>query len=432
MVSRILSSELKKYLDQEVTLKGRVYNLRKLGKMNFLILQDEKELVQCLIEKEVTQMPAEKIRPGDLIQINGVAKEDSRAPMGVEIKCQKISFINRIVEDLPFDLTKKEIHLQLSTLFDHRALTLRNEKVRQIFRLEGEILSSYSQIMRDLGCQEIKTPKIIGAASEGGANFFSVNYFGRRAFLAQSPQLYKQICVGAFGRVFEVGPALRAEKHFTTRHLNEYISLDAEIGFIDDWSEIMDHLDYVVQAIVKEINQKYQNIFSQFGVSEIKISKKIPRMKLSEAKEILQQKYSHQVDKNEDLDPEGEKLVGQYILGKFNSDFVFLTHYPRKKRPFYTMPDGEDETKSFDLVYRGLEISSGGQRIHQYQDLIDNIGKKGLNPEDFKFYLEAFKYALPPHGGWGLGLERIVAKTLNLPTVKEASLFPRDVKRLVP
>ncbi len=431
-MSRILSSDLKNHLDEEISIKGRVYNLRRLGKMNFLILQDEKGLVQCLIEKEATRLPEEKIRPGDLVKINGIVNEDSRAPMGIEIKCLGITFINRIFNELPFDLTKKDIHLQLSTLFDHRSLTLRNEKIRQIFKLEGAVLELYSQIMRDFGCQEIKTPKIIGAASEGGANFFSVNYFGQRAFLAQSPQLYKQICVGAFGRVFEIGPALRAEKHFTTRHLNEYISLDAEIGFIDDWTEIMGQLNNVIWLIAQKLNQEYQDIFDQFSVPEIRILKEIPRIKLSEAKEILKQEYSHQVNENEDLDPEGERLIGKYVLEKFGSDFVFLTHYPRNKRPFYTMPDGENETKSFDLIYRGLEISSGGQRIHLYQDLIDNIERLGLNSANFEFYLEAFKYALPPHGGWGLGLERIIAKTLNLPTVKEASLFPRDVKRLIP
>ena len=429
---RILSSELKNYLGKEVEIKGRIYNLRQLGQINFLILQDDDGLVQCLIEKERCQLPKEKIKPGDLVTIIGSVKKEPRAPQGIEIGCQKISFINQSIEELPFDLSKKELHLQLSTLFDNRALTLRNEKIRLIFRIEGIILETYARIMRGLGFQEIKTPKIIGAASEGGANFFSVNYFGRRAFLAQSPQLYKQICVGVFGKVFEIGPAFRAEKHFTTRHLNEYTSLDAEIGFINDWREIMTELNGIIRIIAQEINRRFEKELEKFNTSIIKAPENIPSIKLSQAKEILKKEYSHPINENEDLDPEGEKLIGQYALDKFDSDFIFLTHYPQQKRPFYTMPAENDETKSFDLIYRGLEIVSGGQRIHQYQQLIKNIKKLGLNPDSFSFYLEAFKYAMPPHGGWGLGLERMVAKTLNLSTVKEASLFPRDVKRLTP
>ncbi|MBI1755327.1 aspartate--tRNA(Asn) ligase, partial [Candidatus Azambacteria bacterium] len=324
--------------------------------------------------------------------------------------------------------------VELPTLFDFRALTLRHETVRSIFKVAHTMLAAYAQIMRETEFTEIKTPKILGAASEGGANFFALDYFGTPAFLAQSPQFYKQMCVGAFERVFEVGPVFRAERHFTTRHVNEYVSLDAEMGFIESERDVMDALERTVRHIFSEVGAHHQAELKLHNAQLPLMPEKFPAMKLADLKAIIKKEYGHEISKDTDIDPQGEAYVCQYAKEKFNSDFIFVTHYPRAYRPFYTMPssDNPEETRGFDLLFRGIEIATGGQRIHDYGELVKNIKAFKLNPSDYAFYLQAFKYAMPPHGGWGMGAERLVYKLLGLSSVKEAVLFPRDVKRLVP
>ncbi len=409
-------------------MMGRLYGLRKMGGITFVILQDRKGLIQSVFEQEISA------KVGSIISINGLVKEEKRAPQGTELSGKSIEVIQAPAEDLPFDLSKKELNVELSTLFDYRPLTLRHESVRSIFRVYDTVIASYAEAMRAADFMEIKTPKILGAASEGGANFFAIDYFGVQAFLAQSPQFYKQFGAGVFERVFEIGPVFRAERHFTSRHVNEYVSLDAEMAFIKDDSDIRDALTETLRHIVGQIAKRNQTELKSHQAELPLLPDKIPALKLSEMKEIIKREYGYEISKDTDIDPSGEVYAGKYAKEKFNSDFIFLTHYPREFRPFYIMPDDKSpkETKSFDLIFKGVEIATGGQRIHDYHELVESIKLYRLKPEDFEFYLQAFRYAMPPHGGWGLGSERVACKILNLASVKEAILFPRDVKRLVP
>lgn len=427
---RILSSQLKDHIGKKVELWGRLYSLRELSsELAFVNLQDRSGLVQFVFEG--VKIDA---KVGSIIKATGTVKKEERAAIGVEVMGESIEVIESPKEELPFDLSKKTLKVELNTLLDHRPLTIRHETIRSIFNVYDTVLDAYNEVMRSMDFKEIKTPKTSGTASEGGANFFTLEYFDKTAYLTQSPQLYKQICVGAFERVFEIGPAFRAERHFTSRHVNEYISLDAEFGFIDGYEDIMNILTKVIKHIFKKIEEKNKKDLELYKAELPEIPEKIPAIKLQEIKKIIKEKYRYDMPKDTDIDPQGEVYAGQYAKEEFNSDFIFLTHYPKSKRPFYTMQDDEnkEETKSFDLLYKGIEISTGSQRIHNYDDLVKNMKDFKVNPADFEHYLHAFKYAMPPHGGWGMGSERIVYKLLNLGSVKEAILFPRDVKRLHP
>jgi nondiscriminating aspartyl-tRNA synthetase len=340
--------------------------------------------------------------------------------------------VSRPEGELPIDISQSELGLQLETLLNNRTLSLRNGRVQAIFRIYSEMLAAYDEAMRAAGFVEIKTPKILGAATEGGANFFKIKYFDRDAFLAQSPQFYKQAAMSAFERVFEIGPVFRAEPHFTTRHVNEYTGLDAEMGFIDSVEDVMLELEKTMQHIFRRIDEKCGAELSRC-VAVVPVEVSVPRIRLSEALEILKKEYGKEVE-NEDIDSEGERMICEYVQKHYGSDMVFLTHYPAHLRPFYSMPSTDDPqyTETFDLLFRGVEIASGGQRIHDATQLSENIKKKGLNPDDFKDYIDIFRFGAPKHGGWGLGSERIVQKILGLGTIKEAVLYPRDVKRLTP
>lgn len=426
-MERVLIKDISQFEGKEILIFGRVVNTRKLGSINFIIVQDYSGLIQTVAEKDT---PAQT---GDAVEISGTVKKDDRAKGGYEVSVKKLEIVSKS-EDLPIDLAKPEPNFQLQTLLDMRPLTLRHPKIQAIFKLYDLVLEAYETVMRKDGFTEIKTPKLLEAASEGGANFFKVDYFKKSAYLAQSPQLYKQIMVGVFERVFEIGPVFRAEPHFTTRHINEYISLDAEMGFIKDWQDVTKKLNQVFVEMFEFISQKGK---SQLEASKIKlpeIPKEIPYLKLAELKKIIKEKYDYEIPKETDIDPEAERLACRYAKEKYNSDFIFLTHYPWKYRPFYTMPDPDDKdaTFGFDLLFRGVEIVTGSQRIHEYKMLIENMKKKGVKAKGLEFYLDVFKYAMPPHGGWAIGSERLIQLLLGLASVKEATLFPRDVKRLSP
>ena len=411
-MERLLIKEISNHEGEKITIKGRIFNIRNLGSISFLIIRDYSGVVQVVASKDT------EANSGDIVLVEGIVKKDERAKGGYEIKAEKIEIITKNKETLPFDLEKDDINLNLDTLLDYRVLSLRHPKVQSIFRLYDLLLKSYDEAMREEGFVEIKTPKILGSASEGGANFFQVDYFDKKAVLAQSPQFYKQIMVGVFDRVFEIGPVFRAEPHFTTRHVNEYISLDAEMGYIDNFYDV-----------AKTLNRVIKKMFFQMGIEDV--PEEIPYIKLSEIRKIIKEKYNYDIPEETDIDPRGEELAGQYAKEEFNSDFIFLTHYPIDYRPFYTMSDGK-EAMGFDLLYKGLEIATGGQRINEYDELIESMKRKNVGIKGMEFYVNAFKYAIPPHGGWGMGSERIIKQILGLDNIKEAVLFPRDVKRITP
>ncbi len=428
-MQRTLIKDLPKSKEKKVTIIGRITSLRQMGNITFIILSDYTDSIQAVFEKKID------VKFGEAVAITGSLKKDDRAKSGYEISGEKIEIISKNqVEELPVDISKRNINLQLTTLLDNRTLSLRHPKVKAIFKLYSLLLEAYDSALRENGFTEIKTPKILEAASEGGANFFKLDYFEKEAFLAQSPQFYKQIMVGVFERVFEIGPAFRAEPSFTTRHVTEYISMDAEMGFIESYEDVIKMLNIVLVKIVNHLEAHGKQYLEEYNVEKIKISENIPCFKLSDAKKIIKEKYNYDVPKGVDIDPQGERLIGQYAREELDSDFVFLTHYPWSDRPFYTMPnvENQEETCGFDLIYKGVELATGGQRIHDYAMLIENMKKKNIKPKGLEFYLDVFKYAMPPHGGWGMGSERFIQQLLGLASVKEAVLFPRDVKRLNP
>ena len=426
-MERILINQLAKHEGQKTIVKGRILNIRNLSKVMFLIVQDYTGTIQIVFEKSV------EVKIGDVVSVEGLVKKEPRSKYGFEISGDNVEVISG-TEDLPFDLAKNDLNLNLPTLLDNRTLSLRHPKVQAIFKLYDILLKGYENVMREEGFTEVKTPKILGAATEGGANFFKMKYFDKEATLAQSPQFYKQIMVGVFERVFEIGSTFRAEPHFTTRHVNEYISLDAEMGFIKDFNDVADMLNKILKKMFLMIEKEGKQYLDMYNIKISEVPDQIPRFKLSEIKKIVKGKYDYEIPKDTDIDPEGERLAGRYAKEEFNSDFIFITHYPWKDKPFYTMPSEEnpEETYGFDLIFKGLEIVTGSQRIHTYKQLIENMKKKKIKPDGMEFYLDTFKYAMPPHGGWGMGSERLIQQILELGSIKEAILFPRDVKRLVP
>jgi len=316
----------------------------------------------------------------------------------------------------------------------HRAISLRNPEIRSVFKVQAEIMTAFRDFLMDRGFTEISTPKIVSSATEGGAELFPVQYFEQKAYLAQSPQLYKQIMVGSgFERVFEVGKAYRAENHNTARHINEFISLDYEMGFIEDEQDVMrmevELLRYMFERVRETCSEELKTYDAQ--VPEIT---EIPQIQLMEAKEKLKELYGATNSEEGDLNPEEERKLCEYSQREYGSELIYVTHYPRSKRPAYAMPDSEDPalTRSFDLLFRGLEITTGGQRIHEYDLLVESFRSRGLDIADFGSYLEAFKYGMPPHGGLAIGAERLTMKLLGLKNIREACLFPRDRTRLTP
>lgn len=439
-MQRTLISETPNLIGQTVRLAGWVNVRRDHGKLIFVDLRDRSGMVQMVIipDKEEAYKAAKDIRNEYVIEVEGLVKQRPGgaakagiATGGVEIEVEKIQILSVPEGEIPIDISDEDLNLHLDTLLDHRVLTLRNEKIKSIFRVYSELVGAYALAMKQEGFVEIKTPKILSSATEGGANFFKIKYFEKEAYLAQSPQFYKQAGVGIFERVFEIGSVFRAEPHFTTRHVNEYIGLDAEMGFIESFEDVMDELEKIMLEIMETIRQNCARDLEKYQAA-IEPAVKIPRIKLTEALDILEKEYGKKME-TVDIDNEGERLIGEWAKKEHGSDFVFLTHYPTNIRPFYSMPSEDPQyTETFDLLYRGVEIASGGQRIHDYNQLAANIKKFKLRPEDFKHYLDIFKYGMPPHGGWGLGSERIVQKILGLKSIKEAILFPRDVKRLTP
>lgn len=429
-MEKVFVSELKSHINEIVCLKGWIHRISDLGKISFIKLRDKSGIVQIVLG----DLKNNDYRCEMSIEVLGKVIENSKAPGGIEIHDAQIKILGKANYDmLPFEVNSYKLNSSLEAQLDHRNLSLRIPKVRAIFKVQEEITEAFRIFLRCKKFSEVHTPKIISSSTEGGSEMFTVNYFDRRAFLAQSPQFSKQMMVGAgFERVFEVGHAYRAELHNTWRHLNEYVSLDVEMGFIEDEFELMALEEELISFIFRHLNESCQEELKLHTI-KLPTEVKIPRIPLSKAQEILLEEYDKKSPIG-NIDAEGEILLSKYIKEKYDSDFVFLTKYPISKRPMYTMPDENipGTTKSFDLIYKGLEITTGGQRIHDYDMLRQNIINFGLEPENFSFYLDNFKYGMPPHGGFAIGLERITMKVLNLHNIREATLLPRDMKRLEP
>lgn len=429
-MKRRLIIELNGFIDKKVCVQGWVYKFRRLKFITFIIIRDRSGLVQCIVDNN--KFNISEIGIESVVSIIGKVKESNNKLNPFEVDVEGLEVISKVKDELPIEVNKENLEVNLDTMLNNRILSLRHPKINAIFKVQNLIVNSFREFLNKEGFTEINTPKIVKEGAEGGTEVFEVKYFEEKAYLAQSPQFYKQMMVASgFERVFEVGHAYRAEEHNTNRHLNEYISMDLEMGFIEDESDIMDLEENLLKYIIESLKISGKEYLDLLQVELPVINNKIPRIKFQEAINILKENYNKH-DLEGDLDPEAEKLLCKYIKENLNSDFVFLTNYPRKKRPMYTMPLGEEGTHSFDLLFKGIEITTGGQRIHDYKMLVENMKYKGLNPNNYESYLEIFKYGMPRHGGLAIGLERITAKFLGLENVREATLITRDRKRLVP
>lgn len=419
--------------DSRLIVEGAVHSVRDMGDIAFIILRKRDGLVQTVWEEGKTNQELSQIRQGDFIRIEGTVKNEERAPHGKEIRLENIQHLTKASGPLPLAIDKWKLNTSLEAKLDRRSLSLRNVRERARFRIQEGIVRGFRDYLYSQGFTEIHTPKIGAKSAEGGANLFKLSYFHRPAVLQQSPQLYKQMMVGVFDRVFETGPVFRAEKHNTRRHLNEYTSLDFEMGYIHSFMDICEMETGFLQYMMALLEKEYSKELKLLGVKLPDVSK-IPYVRFDEAKRLVSEKYNRKIRNPFDLEPEEEEMIGRYFKEEYDADFVFVTHYPSKKRPFYAMDDPEDEryTLSFDLLYRGLEITTGGQRIHDYQKLLEKIEKKGMTTEGLEQYLDAFRFGMPPHGGLGIGLERLTMQILGEDNVREACLFPRDMSRLEP
>ena len=416
-----------------IILEGAVHSVRDMGEIAFVILRKKEGLIQTVWEEGKTDPELSEIREGDYIHVTGQVKDEERAPHGKEVRLSTISHLSHVSCPLPLPIDKWKLNTSLEAKLDRRSLSLRNIRDRARFRIQEGIVRGFRDFLYEQGFTEIHTPKIGAKSAEGGANMFRLSYFHRPAVLQQSPQLYKQMMVGVFDRVFETGPVFRAEKHNTRRHLNEYTSLDFEMGYIHSFLDICAMETGFLQYTMNLLEKEYSKELKLLNITLPDVEK-IPYVRFDEAKRLVSEKYNRKIRNPFDLEPEEEELIGKYFKEEYNADFVFVTHYPSKKRPFYAMDDPEDTryTLSFDLLYHGLEITTGGQRIHDLNMLEEKIQAKGMTEEGLEQYLDAFRFGMPPHGGLGIGLERLTMQLLGEDNVREACLFPRDMSRLEP
>jgi nondiscriminating aspartyl-tRNA synthetase len=432
-VERIRTTEAAGYVGQEVRLQGWLHQFRALGKVNFLIVRDGWGTFQAFVDDEATLATMHGVGVESIIEVRGRVIAEPQAPGGVELHETRVAIMEAVHELPPVEINKREMRAALDTYLEQAAVGLRHPKRRAILRIEAAMIAGFRDHLGAQGFTEIHTPKILGAATEGGANVFTVDYFGRPAFLSQSPQLYKQMAVGFFERVFEVGPVFRAEPHATTRHLASYVSLDAEFGFIEDHRTVMAMLTGMIAAMV-EAARALPDALALAGAAVPDVPATIPAIAFPDAQELLLARHGLDCRGEPDLAPEHERLLGAWAREEHGADFLFVTGYPLAKRPFYTHPDPADPRYSngFDLLFRGLELVTGGQRLHRHADYLAALESRGMSPEPFADYLKVFRYGMPKHGGFAIGIERFLMQLLGLPNVRLAAIFPRDLNRLAP
>lgn len=416
-----------------VKVNGAVHAIRDMGTVAFVILRKREGLVQCIYEEGTSKSDIKDIREGCTAEVTGVVKCSEKAPNGIEICLEEMKILSKPAEAMPLQISKWKLNTSLEAKLNYRSISLRNVRERAKFKIQEGIVRGFREFLYSQGFTEIHTPKIGAKGAEGGSNVFKLDYFHRPAVLEQSPQFYKQMMVGVFDRVFETAPVFRAEKHNTKRHLNEYTSLDFEMGYIDGYEDIMAMETGFLQYTMELLRKEYAKELKILGIMLPEV-KEIPAMPFTELKQKVSEKYGRKIKTPYDLEPEEEVLIGEYIREEYGSDFVFVTHYPSKKRPFYAMDDPKDPkyTLSFDLLFKGMEITTGGQRIHDYHMLKEKIAARGMTEEGMDAYLDAFKHGMPPHGGLGIGLERLTMKLCGEDNVRETTLFPRDLGRLEP
>lgn len=436
----ILSAEeLAGSAGETVTVHGMIQRIRRLGWGAFIVLRRHDGLLQCVMGREGNEDLIDSLAEEQSVEITGTVKaakikDKSIKPDSVEIQVESTRVVSLPAEHPPVDLSKKLLDLHIDTNLDLRPLSLRHPVERARLKVSESFARHFAGFLRRNGFTEIRTPKIGVAGAEGGANIFKVEYFDREAYLAQSPQFYKQMGVGIYERVFEVGPVFRAEPHQTSRHINEYTSLDLEMGFINDHRDVMAMETSLLEYCLAGVKEDCKTELALLEAEMPRTPEDIPAVTLAEAHAIAGEATGKDYSGEPDLEPEEERALCAYSALNWDSEFVFVTHFPTEKRPFYTRddPDNPGTTLSFDLLFRGLEITTGGQRIHDYAEQVEKMKRFGLDPVDFQGYLQAHKYGLPPHGGLAIGLERITARLLGIDNIRLTTMFPRDVKRLTP
>lgn len=416
-----------------VKVNGAIHTIRNMGTVAFVILRKREGLIQAVYEEGNSGFDIKDIKEAATVEVTGVLEQNEKAPNGIEIRINGLTILSEPAEPMPLAIAKWKLNTSLEAKLNYRPISLRNVRERAKFKLQEGLVRGFRDFLFEEGFTEIHTPKIGAKSAEGGANVFKLEYFHKPAILQQSPQFYKQMLVGVFDRVFEAAPVFRAEKHNTKRHLNEYTSLDFEMGYIDGFEDVMameaGFLQYTMDLLAKD----YARELKILNVTLPKVDE-IPAVRFDEIKQKVAEKYNRPFKNPFDLEPEEEVLISQYAKEEWDADFIFVTHYPSKKRPFYAMDDPADTTYtlSFDLLFRGMEITTGGQRIHDYNELKAKMDARGMEEEGMEQYLSSFKHGMPPHGGLGIGLERLTMKLLNEENVRETTMFPRDLSRLEP
>ena len=436
-MERVDSKSLAAHAGERVRVAGWLHSVRKLGGIEFVVVRDAGGLVQVVAdEAALAPLRAAGARVESIVEIEGTAVLEAQAPGGIELRDPVVRVVTAVTEPTPVAIGKRELKAPLPQLLDHATIANRHPTRRAIFRLAAAAMSGFRATLDARGFVEIQSPKLVESATEGGANVFEVSYFGRPAYLAQSPQFYKQIMVGVFERVYEVGPVFRAEPHDTVRHINQYTSLDVELGFIESHFDVMRVLREVLAGMLATVAERCGDELARLGLAaELPVvPAEIPHLHFADAQERIAAALGAHERGEPDLSPEGERWLGRWAREEHGSDFLFVTGYPMRKRPFYTHPDPErpEHSRSFDLLFRGTELVTGGQRLHEHGAYVAALAARGLSTAPFEAYLETFRYGMPPHGGFAIGLERFVMQLLGLPNIRLATLFPRDLTRLSP
>ena len=431
-MKRTMATALESRVGERVRVSGWVHHQRHLAQLSFLLLRDASGIVQIVVEEGSARARAAALLPETVIEIEGDVVAAPQAPGGFELHRPSITVLSEPEASPPFEMRRPELTASLPSLLDHAALSLRHPRIRAPFAISAASMTGFRSTLDGLGFTEIQTPKIVSTATESGANVFELDYFGRPAYLAQSPQLYKQMMVGVFERVYETGPVFRAEPHDTARHLAEYVSLDVEMGFIDSHRDVEAVLHDVLAGMVEAVRTRAAAAVALLGLGLPQVPSVIPRIHFRDAQVMLASATGEDVVGEPDLAPAHERWLGEWALAEHGSDFLLVEGYPMAKRPFYTHPEpGSPEfSNSFDLLFRGLELVTGGQRLHRYADyaaVLNDTARESLDG-----YLEAFRHGMPPHGGFAIGLERWTSRLVGASNIREVTLFPRDRSRLIP
>ncbi len=419
-MQRTLSSELPTRVGQSVTVAGWVHRVRQLKSVSFLILRDRTGLAQVVLPPT-----AEPLLEESVVEVSGTVVANPAAPAGVEITEPEVR-LRSAASPIPFDLYRPALTATLPTMLDHASVALRHPRRQAVFRAGAAAVAGFRSTLDALGFVEVQTPKMVASATESGATVFALDYFGRPAYLAQSPQFYKQTLVGVFERVYEVGPVFRAEPHDTVRHLAQYTSLDVELGFIEDHRDVMAVLWETLAGMLAALDKPI--------VDAPEVPAEIPVVHFADAVDMVGKAFGEDLSGEPDLAPAHERWLGEWALREYGSDFLFVEGYPMVKRPFYTHPDPVRPAYSngFDLLFRGIELVTGGQRLHRYEDYVAALAARGESTEPYQSYLDVFRYGMPPHGGFAIGLERFLMRLTGAGNVREVTLFPRDLNRLTP